>query len=67
MSTPIKGNDADGRVTLALNGSILAQEAVSVLPDDDATRLHEGIKVVERRLYVEVLTRVMGDEPVAAR
>ena len=56
------------QATLAVDsGPILAQEAVSVLPDDDATRLHERIKVVERRLYVEVLTRVMGDEPVAAR
>jgi phosphoribosylglycinamide formyltransferase-1 len=32
-------------------GPILAQEAVPVLPDDDADRLHERIKAVERRLY----------------
>jgi phosphoribosylglycinamide formyltransferase 1 len=32
-------------------GPILAQEAVPVLPGDDADRLHERIKGVERRLY----------------
>lgn len=36
-------------------GPILAQEAVSVLEDDDEASLHERIKVVERRLLVEVL------------
>jgi len=40
---------------------------VSVLPDDDAASLHERIKAVERRLYVEVITRVMADQPVVAR
>ncbi|MGH9183802.1 MAG: phosphoribosylglycinamide formyltransferase [Acidimicrobiales bacterium] len=32
-------------------GPVLAQESVPVLPGDDAGRLHERIKVVERRLY----------------
>ncbi|MEU0494720.1 phosphoribosylglycinamide formyltransferase [Mycobacterium sp. NPDC006124] len=36
-------------------GPILAQEAVDVLDDDDEGALHERIKVVERRLLVEVL------------
>jgi phosphoribosylglycinamide formyltransferase-1 len=36
-------------------GPILAQEAVPVLPDDDAEALHERIKAVERRLYPQVL------------
>jgi phosphoribosylglycinamide formyltransferase 1 len=36
-------------------GPILAQEAVSVLDDDDEASLHERIKVVERRLLVDVL------------
>jgi phosphoribosylglycinamide formyltransferase-1 len=36
-------------------GPILAQEAVPVLDDDDEASLHERIKVVERRLLVDVL------------
>jgi phosphoribosylglycinamide formyltransferase-1 len=39
-------------------GPILAQEAVSVLEDDDEATLHERIKVVERRLLVDVLAAV---------
>ena len=37
-------------------GPILAQRAVEVLDDDDEAALHERIKVVERRLLVDVLT-----------
>ena len=36
-------------------GPILAQEAVPVLEDDDDAALHERIKIVERRLLVDVL------------
>ena len=36
-------------------GPLLAQQAVSVLDDDDETTLHERIKVVERRLLVDVV------------
>jgi phosphoribosylglycinamide formyltransferase-1 len=36
-------------------GPILAQQAVPVLDDDDEATLHERIKVVERRLLVDVL------------
>ena len=45
-------------------GSIIAQEPVRVLPEDDEASLHERIKVVERELIVAVLraTRVKGEE-----
>jgi formyltetrahydrofolate-dependent phosphoribosylglycinamide formyltransferase len=36
-------------------GPIVAQEAVSVVPGEDAGALHERIKVVERRLLVDVI------------
>lgn len=39
-------------------GPILAQETVPVLDDDDEQTLHERIKVVERRLLVDVLAAV---------
>ena len=39
-------------------GPLLAQEPVPVLDDDDEASLHERIKVVERRLLVEVLAAV---------
>ena len=42
-------------------GPILAQEAVAVLPDDDEATLHERIKTVERRLYVDTIRAVVDD------
>ena len=39
-------------------GPILAQEAVAVRRDDDETSLHERIKVVERDLLVDIVTRL---------
>ena len=39
-------------------GPILAQEVVPVLDDDDEASLHERIKVVERRLLVDVIADV---------
>lgn len=39
-------------------GPLLAQAAVPVLDDDDEASLHERIKVVERRLLVDVLAAV---------
>lgn len=39
-------------------GPIIAQEPVPVEPDDDETLLHERIKVVERRLLVDVVERL---------
>lgn len=39
-------------------GPVLAQEAVEVRDTDDESTLHERIKVVERRLLVEVLADI---------
>ena len=39
-------------------GPIIAQEAVPVADDDDEESLHERIKVVERRLLVDVVGRI---------
>ena len=41
------------------DGPILAQEAVEVLDGDDEALLHERIKSVERRLYIETLAAVV--------
>ena len=43
------------------HGPILAQEAVSVLASDDEATLHERIKEVERRLYVDTIREVVAD------
>ncbi|MDH4170145.1 MAG: phosphoribosylglycinamide formyltransferase [Acidimicrobiia bacterium] len=40
------------------DGPILAQEAVTVLEGDTETTLHERIKTVERRLYVDTLRSI---------
>ena len=46
------------------DGPILAQEAVPVLPDDDEATLHERIKEVERRLYVDTIRSILDRETV---
>ena len=43
------------------DGPILAQEAVPVLDGDTVESLHERIKEVERRLYPEVIARVVRE------
>jgi phosphoribosylglycinamide formyltransferase 1 len=50
------------------DGPILAQEAVPVLEGDTVESLHERIKEVERRLYPEVIMRLVReyDEQVGA-
>jgi phosphoribosylglycinamide formyltransferase 1 len=40
-------------------GPILAQEAVSVRPDDTVATLHERIKAVERRLYIQTIREIL--------
>jgi phosphoribosylglycinamide formyltransferase 1 len=40
-------------------GPILAQRAVEVFPDDTEARLHERIKIVERRLLVDVIAELV--------
>jgi len=42
-------------------GPILTQCAVEVLPDDDEDTLHERIKIQERRLLIETVSTVIGD------
>ena len=44
------------------DGPILAQEAVPVLPDDTVETLHERIKVVERRLYIQTIHEILDRE-----
>ena len=43
-------------------GTILAQEAVTVLPDDTVESLHERIKTVERRIYPEAIRAFLEGE-----
>jgi phosphoribosylglycinamide formyltransferase-1 len=41
------------------SGPILAQEAVPVLPADTVESLHERIKTVERRLYIDTIRQIL--------
>lgn len=43
------------------SGPVVAQRAVEVLDGDDEAGLHERIKVVERELLVDVVTRMVRD------
>tara|TARA_X000000368_G_scaffold47850_1_gene34140 strand:- start:940 stop:1503 length:564 start_codon:yes stop_codon:yes gene_type:complete len=43
------------------SGPILAQETVPILEGDDVASLHERIKIIERKLYVSVIKRIMNE------
>ena len=45
------------------SGPILAQETVPVLSDDDVASLHERIKAVERRLYIDTIRSLLEVSP----
>lgn len=49
------------------DGPILAQEAVPVFDDDDEDSLHERIKIVERRLYVDTIQAILERGSVLPR
>ena len=40
-------------------GEIIDQVQVAILPSDDIATLHERIKIVERRLIVETIARLL--------
>jgi phosphoribosylglycinamide formyltransferase-1 len=42
-------------------GTIIAQEEVEIAPSDTEESLHERIKIVERRLYVATLQKLLTD------
>ena len=42
-------------------GEIIAQEEVEITPSDTEESLHERIKIVERRLYVATLQKLLTD------
>ena len=41
-------------------GQIIAQEEVAIEPSDDEASLHERIKILERKLIVEVVRQIEG-------
>jgi phosphoribosylglycinamide formyltransferase-1 len=43
-------------------GPVIAQEKVDILPDDTESSLHERIKVVERALIVQTVTRIATNQ-----
>jgi phosphoribosylglycinamide formyltransferase-1 len=43
-------------------GEILAQERVPLEPGDDESALHDRIKVVERRLLLQVLAKLCSEK-----
>ena len=49
------------------SGPIVAQEAVPVLDTDTEETLHERIKAVERRLYPDVIARMVREQREGAR
>lgn len=49
------------------DGELICQEAVEVLPGDDEATLHERIKVVERRLLVDVVNQLAAEHAARHR
>jgi phosphoribosylglycinamide formyltransferase 1 len=43
-------------------GPVIAQEQVDIVPDDTESSLHERIKVVERALIVQTVTRIATNQ-----
>ena len=41
-------------------GAIIAQQSIAIEPDDEIATLHERIKIVERKLIVEVVKELEG-------
>ena len=41
-------------------GEIIAQQSISIEPDDDLASLHERIKILERKLVVKVVKELEG-------
>ena len=41
-------------------GEIIAQQSISIEPDDDLASLHERIKILERKLVVKVIKELEG-------
>lgn len=44
-------------------GTIIAQEALAIEPNETEEHLHERIKVVERAMLVDVVTSLIGEQP----
>lgn len=62
LGLPISGCSVHRATPIVDDGPILARAVVPILPDDDQERLHERIKIEERRLIVEVVASLANQE-----